>query len=70
VSVSEHYRKKFSEKLRDSMSKNDIQQNQIYELNQKRCLTDIQIEIVEQKLSMLMESIDSISNAKKLEDKY
>lgn len=52
------------------MSKNDIQQNQIYELNQKRCLTDIQIEIVEQKLSMLMESIDSISNAKKLEDKY
>ena len=32
VSVSEYYRKKFSEKLREVLSKNDEQSNEIFEL--------------------------------------
>jgi len=70
VTVSEKYRKRFSEKLRESLSKNDIQQNQIFELNQSRKLAEIQNELIESKLNMIFDSINAISNAKNLEDKY
>jgi len=70
VKVSETYRKKFSEKLRESLSKNDLQANQIFELNQNRKLGEIQNELIESKLNMIFDSINSISNAKNLEDKY
>ena len=41
VSVSEKYRKKFSEQLRESLSLSDIQTNQIFELNQSKRLSAI-----------------------------
>ena len=41
VSVSEYYRKKFSEKLREVLSKNDEQSNEIFELKQNKTLTGI-----------------------------
>lgn len=70
VSVSEKYRKKFSEKLRESLSLSDIQTNQIFELNQSKRLSAIQYELVEGKLNMMFDSVNAISNAKNLEDKY
>ena len=39
-------------------------------MSQNRRLTHISYEIVQDKLNMLYESIDAISNAKKLEEKY
>ena len=66
VSVSEKYRKRFSEMLRDSLSKNDIQQNQIFELNQSKKLAEIKNELVEGKLNMIFDSVNAISNAKNL----
>ena len=68
--ISERYRKNFSEKLRKSLSKSDLQKNQIYELAQNKRLSDIQYELAEGKLNMIFDSVSAISNAKKLEDKY
>lgn len=70
VSVSEKYRKRFSEMLRDSLSKNDIQSNQIFELNQNKKLAEIQNELIEGKLNMIFDSVNSISNAKNIQDKF
>ena len=70
VATSELYRKRFSEKLRKALSENDELSNQIFELSQNRRLTHISYEIVQDKLNMLYESIDAISNAKKIEEKF
>ena len=70
VATSELYRKGFSEQLRKALSKNDELTNQIFELGQNKKLTSISYEIVQDKLSMLYESINAISNAKYLEDKF
>ena len=70
MATSELYRKRFSEQLRKTLSENDELSNQIFELAQNRRLTHISYEIVQDKLNMLYESIDAISNAKKLEEKY
>ena len=70
VTTSEIYRKQFSEQLRDTVSRNDELYNQIFEFDQNKRLTQISYELVQDKLNMLFESIDAISNAKYLEDKY
>lgn len=70
VSVSEKYRKRFSEKLRESLAECDVQNNQIFELNQNKKLSEIQTELVERKLNMIFESVGEITSAKNLEDKY
>lgn len=57
VMVSEKYRKKFSDKLRESLAINDITNNQIIELKQNKRLTEISYHLVETKLSMVFESI-------------
>lgn len=70
VMVSEKYRKKFSDKLRESLAINDITNNQIIELKQNKRLTEISYHLVETKLSMVFESITQITDTKKLEDKF
>ena len=70
VGTSEHYRKKFSEKLRAALQQNDDLNNQLFEFAQNKQLNQISYEIVHKKLHMLYESINAISNAKNLEDKY
>lgn len=70
VGTSEHYRKKFSEKLRAALQQNDDLNNQLFEFAQNKQLNQISYEIVHKKLQMLYESINAISNAKNLEDKY
>ena len=70
VATSEQFRKRFSERLRQTLSENGELSNQIYELSQNRRLTHISYEIVQDKLNMLYESIDAISNAKKIEEMY
>ena len=70
VAVSERYRKKFSEKLRDALSKKDQYENEIFELEQNKKLFQIQSELVEGKLEMIHESVGKITDAKNLEDKY
>ena len=70
VTTSEIYRKKFSEQLRDTVSRNDELYNQVFEFDQNKRLTHISYELIQDKMSMLYESIDAISNAKYLEDKY
>jgi hypothetical protein len=70
VMISEQYRKKFSEELRKALSQNDEQSNKVFELEQNRRLHEISYELVQGKLSMLFNSINAISNAKKLEDKF
>lgn len=68
--ISEQYRKKFSEELRKALSQNDEQSNKVFELEQNRRLHEISYELVQGKLSMLFDSINAISNAKELEDKF
>ena len=70
VGVSERYRKRFSENLREALSLNDLQTNQIYELHQNKRLSDIQYQLAESKLNLMFDSVNAISNAKNLEDKY
>ena len=70
VSVSEYYRKKFSEKLRYAMSKNDEQNNNIFELKQNKTLTNISYDILQTKLNLLYESIDGVTNTKKIQDTF
>lgn len=70
MQTSEIYRKNFSEQLRKVLSQNDEQKNKIYELRQNKKLTDISYELVQGKLNKLFESINAISNAKNLQDKY
>ena len=70
VMVSEHYRKKFSEKLRESLSNNDTANNQIFELQQNKRLSDIQYDLAEKKLNMMFDSIGTMSNTKHVEDKF
>ena len=70
VSTSELYRKKFSEQLRKALSKNDELTNQIFELGQNKKLTQISYENVQDKLNQLYKSVNAISNAKNLEDKF
>ena len=70
VSTSENYRKKFSEQLREVLQENDDHSNKIFELKQNKRLTEISYELVQVKLNMMFESINEISNAKNLEDKY
>ena len=70
VGTSEHYRKKFSEKLRTALQQNDDLNNQLFEFAQNKQLNAISYEIVHKKLHMLYASINAISNAKNLEDKY
>jgi hypothetical protein len=70
VMVSEYYRKKFSESLRECKAVNDICENKIFELDQTKKLFSIQFYNVESRLEMVFESVNEISNAKNLEDKY
>jgi hypothetical protein len=46
VSISEQYRKKFSEELREALSSNDDLNNKIFELRQNKKLTDISYDLV------------------------
>ena len=55
--------------LRQSLSKNDIQMNQIFELNQSKKLAEIQNELIESKLNKVFDSVNAISNAKNVEDR-
>jgi late competence protein required for DNA uptake (superfamily II DNA/RNA helicase) len=70
VTVSERYRKEFSEKLRLSLAKGENYRNQIIELTQNKKILMIQTELVEGKLSMIFESVNQITNAKNMEDKH
>jgi hypothetical protein len=70
IVVSEKYRKEFSEKLRECKSFVDSCENKIFELDQSKKLFNIQFFNVESRLEMIFESVNEISNAKNLEDKY
>lgn len=70
VEKSEIYRKNFSELLREALSVGDERANKIFELEQNKTLTNISYNLLQVKLNMLYESINAISNAKNLEDKY
>jgi hypothetical protein len=48
----------------------DICENKIFELDQSKKLFSIQFFNVESRLEMIFESVNEISNAKNLEDKY
>ena len=69
VMVSEKLRKKFSEQLRLQAAKNDVFNNTIFELNQNKKLYDIKHTLTEEKLNLVFDSVNSISNAKEIEDK-
>lgn len=69
VMVSEKLRKKFSEQLRLQAAKNDVFNNTIFELNQNKKLNDIKHTLTEEKLNLVFDSVNSISNAKEIEDK-
>ena len=68
VSTSERYRKKYSEQLRKCKCEADDQQNIIFELKQNKTLTNISYEILQAQLLRLYESVDGVSNTKKVED--
>lgn len=70
VKVSEMYRKKFSEELRQSRAKNDEQKGQMFELDQSKKLFAIQYNEVNSQLHMIYKSVNAITNAKALEDAY
>ena len=69
VMVSEKLRKKFSEQLRLQAAKNDVFNNTIFELNQNKKLNDIKHTLTEEKLNLVFDSVNSISNEKEIEDK-
>lgn len=69
VMISEKLRKKFSEQLRLSAAKNDVSNNAIFELNQNKKLNDIKHALTEEKLNLVYDSVNFISNAKEIEDK-
>ena len=69
VMVSEKLRKKFSEQLRLSAAKNDVSNNTIFELSQNKKLNDIKHSLTEEKLNLVFDSVNAISNAKEIEDK-
>ena len=68
--ISETYRKKFSEGMSKALSENDEQSNKIFDLEQNKRLKEISLELVQSQLNHLFNSINAISNAKNLEDKY
>lgn len=68
--ISETFRKQFSEKLRECKAVVDNCENKIFELDQSKKLFSIQFFNVESRLEMIFESVNEISNAKNLEDKY
>lgn len=70
VKISEDYRKKFSDRLRRELQESDLQANKIFELEQNRQLMATQLEIVQSQYEKVFDSVNAISNAKNLEDKY
>jgi hypothetical protein len=70
VEKSEIYRKNFSERLKETLSINDERTNKIFRLEQNKTLSDISSNLLQVKLNMLYESINTIYNAKNLEEKY
>lgn len=70
VKISENYRKRFSDRLRRELQESDIQRNKIFELEQNRQLLGAQLEIVTSQYEKVFDSVNAISNAKNLEDKY
>ena len=70
VKISEQFRKKFSESLRECKALNDLQGNEIFELEQSKKLFKIQYDEVKNQLMMIYESVTAITDAKALEDNY
>ena len=70
VKISEQFRKRFSESLRECKALNDLQANEIFELDQSKKLFKIQYDEVKNQLMMIYESVTAITDAKALEDNY
>lgn len=68
--MSEHYRKKFSDNLRMCKAFTDSCENKIFELDQSKKLFIIQLYNIESRLEMVFQSVNEISNAKNIEDKF
>ena len=70
VKISEYYRKKFSDRLRRELQDNDSNKNKIFELEQNKQRMSTQLEIIQGQYAKVFDSVNAISNAKNLEDKY
>ena len=55
--------------MRLQAAKNDVFNNTIFELNQNKRLNDIKLALTEEKLDLVFDSVNTISNAKEIEDK-
>ena len=70
VNISEKYRKQFSDKLQQEISKNDILKNKFEDYTSNKKLFSIAYVLLQEKMNSLFESITAISNSKCLEGVY
>eukprot|EP00347_Sterkiella_histriomuscorum_P024062 403332433 len=68
--ISEHYRKHYAELLRDQLLINDQIKYQLQEVTSSKTLNEAKYEIIEEQLKFLYNSLQSLANAKNLEDKF
>lgn len=67
---NEMMRRRCQHELHDSNSRIDSYQNKIFELNQNKQIYMMKYEVLEEQFKLLFQSIETISNAKNLEDKF
>ena len=67
---NERMRRRYQHELQNCKSSIDSQTNNIYELSQNKKLYTVKYGVLEEQFNMLWNSIQTISNAKNLEDKF
>ena len=63
-------RRRSTQDLQASLAKNDSFKNHIGLLEQKQTFQKVQYGVIEEQFKLLFDSIQTISNAKNLEDKF
>ena len=67
---NENMRRRCQHELNKKLSELDCQNNKIFMMEQNRQLYMMKYEVLEEQFTLLFNSIETISNAKNLEDKY
>ena len=67
---NENMRRRCQHELNQKLSQIDCQNNKIFQMEQNRQLYMMKYEVLEEQFTLLFNSIETISNAKNLEDKY
>lgn len=67
---NDNLRRRAQQELQVAKSESDSYMNKIFELEQNKRLYSVKYEVLEEQFNLLFNSIQTISNAKNLEDKY